>query len=104
MEEMIEIPGNFGYIHNCSIKDQNMFNNYPDLTIIYLDGLNQDISFKNCPNLDLESLECLVHHAANINEIVISLNSSTYNNLITNGTDLIEKAKNKNIQFITEWS
>lgn len=104
MEEIIEIPGNLGYIHNCSIKDKNMFNEYSDLTIIYLDGLNQDISFKNCPDLNLESLEYLVHHAANRNEIVISLNSSTYNNLIASETDLIEKAKNKNIQFVTEWS
>lgn len=97
-----ETKGNFGYIHNSSIKDLDMFNSNSDLRSIYIDGLNQNLSFKNCPDLNLESLEYLVHHAANINEIVISLNSSTYNNLITNGTDLIEKAKNKNIQFITE--
>lgn len=99
-----ETKGNFGYIHNCSIKDSDIFNSNSDLQSIYIDGLNQNLSFKNCPDLDLESLEYLVHHASNVNEIVISLNSSTYNNLITNGTDLIEKAKNKNIQFITEWS
>ena len=102
MEEMIEIPGNFGYIHNCSIKDKNMFDEYPDLTIVYLDGLNQDISFKNCPNIQNESLEYLVSHSANTEKISVVLPEEVYSAITKSHNTLLVDAQNKNIEFITE--
>lgn len=102
MEEIIEIPGNFGYIHNCSIKDKNMFDEYPDLTIIYLDGLNQDISFKNCLNIQNESLEYLVSHSANTEKISVVLPEEVYSAITKSRNTLLVDAQNKNIEFITE--
>ena len=102
MEEMIEIPGNFGYIHNCSIKDKNMFDEYPDLTIVYLDGLNQDISFKNCSNIQNESLEYLVSHSANTEKISVVLPEEVYSAITKSRNTLLVDAQNKNIEFITE--
>lgn len=102
MEEMIEISGNFGYIHNCSINDQNMFNSYPDLTIIYLDGLNQNVSFKNCPDIQNESLEYLVSHAANTEKIQVTLPQDVYSAISKSRSTLLTDAQNKNIEFITE--
>ena len=102
MEEMIEIPSNFGYIHNCSIKDKNMFDGYPDLTIVYLDGLNQDISFKNCSNIQNESLEYLVSHSANTEKISVVLPEEVYSAITKSRNTLLVDAQNKNIEFITE--
>ena len=102
MEEMIEIPSNFGYIHNCSIKDKNMFDEYPDLTIVYLDGLNQDISFKNCSNIQNESLEYLVSHSANTEKISVVLPEEVYSAITKSRNTLLVDAQNKNIEFITE--
>lgn len=99
---MIEIPGNFGYIHNCSIKNKDMFNDYPDLTIIYLDGLNQDISFKNCPNIQNESLEYLVSHSANTEKISVTLSQEVYSAITRSRGTLLTDAQNRNIEFITE--
>ena len=99
---MIEIPSNFGYIHNCSIKDKNMFDEYPDLTIVYLDGLNQDISFKNCSNIQNESLEYLVSHSANTEKISVVLPEEVYSAITKSRNTLLVDAQNKNIEFITE--
>lgn len=99
---MIEIPGNFGYIHNCSIKNKDMFNEYPDLTIIYLDGLNQDISFKNCPNIQNESLEYLVSHSANTEKINVTLPEAVYSTITKSYSTLLTDAQSRNIEFIIE--
>jgi hypothetical protein len=105
LDEIACHQGNFG---------KGAFSECQSLELVRLRGLKGDIYFKQCPNLNYESLRYLVTTATNTVAISVTVHATTYGYLTgtiepteqVGGTSaewqqIVTDATNKNISFAT---